>query len=284
MRPIVHLHSALAAALALAAVLTVAAAKSDPLKLTPGQLAAADPNTLNIGVRSGVDLEVKNSAARAAELADPAHKKPLYAVIWVRQLPTGQPFAKPVDARAIGEHLIRVLDAQGFRRIKPGQKPDIIIGAKYCRAELPNPYSYQIGSADPKRGGHDEQKGPIVDNLSDSGHLVARPAFFEPLTGLEDRAQRGTLEKLIIMVVAWKYPPPADPKTEIKPLWRSTMTVDDPDHRDLNAVAAKMLEAGAPFFDRELTEPEVTVSQPLPEGHVKLGETKVIEDTKSTPK
>jgi hypothetical protein len=276
MRTIVHLRSTLA--VALSAVLTASAAKSDSLKHTPGQLAAPDPKTLNIGVRSGVDLEVKNSAARAAELADPAHKKPLYAVIWVRELPTGQPFARPVDARAIGEHLIRVLDAQGFRRIKPGQKPDIIIGAKYCRAELPNPYSYQIG-----HGGHNEIRN-VPDNLSDSGHLVARPAFFEPMTGLLEKAERANLEKLIIMVVAWKYPPPADPKTEIKPLWRSTMTVDDPDHRDLNAVAAKMLEAGAPFFDRELREPEVTVSQPLPEGHVKLGEAQVIEDTKPAPK
>ena len=247
-------------------------------------LAVSSPNEFSIGIRSGVDLAVKSRQQRETEQADPSHKKPVYALVWVREAPDGQKLIKPVNARAIGEKLMQVLDAQGFRRFKPGQKPDIIIGAKYCRAELPNPYSFQIGHPDKKRGGITEQANPVLDNLSDSGHVVARPPFFEPMTGVVEKSQRGNLEKLIIIVVAWKYPPPADPKAEIKPLWRSTMAVDDPDHRDLNAVAAKMLEAGAPFFDRELTEPEITISQPLPEGHVTLGEIKVIEDPKPSPK
>jgi hypothetical protein len=239
----------------------------------PSQLPspASDPGELAIGIRSGVDLGVKSRTERAAALADPARKRPAYAVIYVQELPSAEKIAQPVNARAIGEKLMQVLDAQGFRRVKPGQRPEIVIGAKYCRGYLSNPYSYK------------QDRPPLIDNLTDSDKLVNRPPFFEPMTGLEDKAHRAALEKLILMVVAWKYPPPRNPKEEVKPLWRSTMTVDDPDHRDLNAVAGKMLEAAAPFFDRELDGPEVIVTRPLPEGRVKLGEPTVLKDPPPAP-
>ena len=54
-------------------------------------------------------------------------------------------------------------------------------------------------------------------------------------------------------------------------MWVATMAVDDPDHRDLNTVYKDMLAAGAQYFDREATEPEVEVFKPLPEGNVKIG-------------
>ena len=55
------------------------------------------------------------------------------------------------------------------------------------------------------------------------------------------------------------------------------MVVDDPDHRDLNAVAAKMLEAGAPYFGKKIKDPEVEVHQPLPEVQINVGAPKVIQ-------
>jgi hypothetical protein len=242
----------------------------------PGPSVTASPNELAVGIRSGVDLGHVTREQRAARLADPTHRKPVYALLWVKEAPEAEKLRQPVDARAIGEKLMQVLDAQGFRRVKPGQRPEIVIGAKFCRGYLPNPYTYKLG--------REEQRAVLIDNLSDSQSQVGHPPLFEPMTGLLEKGDRANLEKLILMVVAWKYPPPRNTPKEPEPLWRATMTVDDPNHRDLNVVAGKMLEAGAPFFDRELAEPEVTVSQPLPAGHVKLGEAKVIEDAKPARK
>lgn len=236
-----------------------------------GHLGVPDPKELTIGIRSGVDLKVQGRKEREANLADPSFQRATYVVVSVMKQPSPESLAGPVDARAIANKLMEVLDAQGFRRAQPGQKPDIVVTVKYGRGYLwPNPYSGEGGFT--------------TDNLNDSGKLVARPPFFEPTTGLEERVQRADLEKLIIQVIAWKYPPPADPKEEPKILWRTSMSVDDPDHRDLNQIAAKMLELAGPFFDREISEPEVILSRPLPEGNVKLGPINVIEDPKPTAK
>ena len=60
-------------------------------------------------------------------------------------------------------------------------------------------------------------------------------------------------------------------------LWKTIMVVDDPDHRDLNAIAEKMLEAGAPYFDKEIREPEATIFKPLPDAHVNVGTPEVVD-------
>jgi hypothetical protein len=60
-------------------------------------------------------------------------------------------------------------------------------------------------------------------------------------------------------------------------LWKTVMCVDDPDHRDLNAIAAKMLEAGAPFFDKVIQDREATIFKPLPDGRVNVGTPEVVE-------
>jgi len=52
----------------------------------------------------------------------------------------------------------------------------------------------------------------------------------------------------------------------------------------LNAVAAKMLEAGAPYFDKEVLDPEVEVHKPLPEGRVNVGAPVVGEPFGPKPK
>ena len=56
------------------------------------------------------------------------------------------------------------------------------------------------------------------------------------------------------------------------------MYIDDPDHRDFNQVASQLLAAGANYFDRETKEPEVNFTKPLPEGHVKVGSPRVLEE------
>jgi len=83
------------------------------------------------------------------------------------------------------------------------------------------------------------------------------------------------MEKLYIRVAAWQYP--TDLKARAKILWKTIMVVDDPDNRDLNILASRMLEAGAPYFDRQTVEKEISVYQPLPEGQVNVGTPRVIE-------
>ncbi|MEO6873337.1 MAG: hypothetical protein ABI222_00805, partial [Opitutaceae bacterium] len=94
--------------------------------------------------------------------------------------------------------------------------------------------------------------------------------------GFEAKLQKAKYEKLYIRVSAWRYPTAA--KAKVRQLWNTTMVVDDPDHRDLNTLAAKMFEAGAPFFDHEVKE-EADVYKPLPNGHVNLGTPEVVKPT-----
>lgn len=57
----------------------------------------------------------------------------------------------------------------------------------------------------------------------------------------------------------------------------TTMNIDDPDHIDLNAVAAKLLAAGAPYFDKPIArEHDVVINTALPEGHVNVGTPEVV--------
>ena len=93
--------------------------------------------------------------------------------------------------------------------------------------------------------------------------------------GAEAKSQKAEFEKLCIRVIAFQYL--ADPKARAKRLWDTIMYVDDPEHRDLNEIAAKMLEAGAPYFDKEIKEEEVDVIKPLPDGHVNVGTPEVVE-------
>jgi hypothetical protein len=61
----------------------------------------------------------------------------------------------------------------------------------------------------------------------------------------------------------------------------TTMFVDDPDHRDLNVIAAKMLEKGAPYFDRHIgREEEVIINTATAQGHVDVGPVEVVKDPK----
>jgi hypothetical protein len=101
----------------------------------------------------------------------------------------------------------------------------------------------------------------------------------EKIPGREAKLQKATFEKLYINVIAWRFP--TDPNVKARLLWKTTMVADDPDHRDLNAVAAEMIAGGAPYFDRETREPEIEVSPPLPKAHVNVGLPKVVAEPAS---
>ena len=118
-----------------------------------------------------------------------------------------------------------------------------------------------------------------VANDSGATSQVITGAFSQQLVdekspGYEAKLQKASYEKLYLRVIAWEYP--RQPKAKAKMLWKTTMVVDDPDHRDLNAIAQKMFEAGAPYFDREIRDPEVEVYQPLPDGRVNVGTPEVV--------
>ena len=63
----------------------------------------------------------------------------------------------------------------------------------------------------------------------------------------------------------------------------TTMIVDDPDHRDLNEVAAEMLAAGAPHFDTQIEEEELDVNMTR-EGRVNVGLPEVVDPLKPREK
>ena len=110
----------------------------------------------------------------------------------------------------------------------------------------------------------------------------AQQLIDERTTGYQAKLQKASYEKLYIRITAWAYP--TKNKTRAEMLWKTIMVVDDPDHRDLNAVAAKMLEAGAPFFDKEIKDPEADIFKPLPTGHVNVGTPVVGEPFGPKPK
>ncbi len=60
-------------------------------------------------------------------------------------------------------------------------------------------------------------------------------------------------------------------------LWKTVIVADDPDHRDLNAIAAEMLKAGAPYFDKDLKKPEIEFWHGMPKGQVNVGTPEVVQ-------
>jgi hypothetical protein len=103
--------------------------------------------------------------------------------------------------------------------------------------------------------------------------------------GLEAKAAAQDVEKLMIQVRAWKYPPPADPKKKAQLVWMTTMYTGDPDHIDLNLVMPKLLAAGAPHFNQHLDrENPVIINTALPDGHVNVGPPEVVDPAKPSGK
>jgi hypothetical protein len=145
----------------------------------------------------------------------------------------------------------------------------------YGRSWLPNPYL--------TRGIDVDNMGPEEEPISQNEELED-PVVVEHLreNGVESQATKASYEKLFIMVRAWK--PSAGPNEKPQTLWVATMLVDDPDHRDLNVILKPMLEAGAPYFDKEIKGEEMDITKPIPTGHVNVGTPEVVEPPKSSGK
>ncbi len=244
-----------------------------PLLLTGALLftltvrAQESSTTLDINVRSGVNWDEQQKRDHDPAYGPDAKRGRNFYLVRVSEEKTGERLVRPIDARALAQQVAAQLEAHGFHAIRPGQKPEIVITVKYGRGLLSNPYT---NSEDDK-----EHTG-----LSDTGGMQIWPTH-EHFVGLNEKLIRMSYEKLFVQVRAWEYPPPANPKKKEKLLWMTTMFVDDPDHRDLNQIAGKMLEQGAPYFDRHIgREQEVIINTAAPAGHVNVGPVEVVKDPK----
>lgn len=238
------------------------------LLLPLGARAQESGDGLNISIRSGIDLAEKHKRDQdPAYAADPTRGR-IFFLAHIQEEKGARKLVKEVDAIAMAQELTRQLEAQGFHAAMPGQKPEIVVTVKYGRGYLPNPYTN--AEIDKQHTGLSNSDGIQVWRTHDK------------FVGLQERTIRAMQETLIIQVRAWEYPPPKDPKQKEVLLWMTTMHVDDPDHRDLNEIEAKMLAAGAPHFDRHIgKESEIIVRTAAPEGHVKVGTPEVVGSPKS---
>ncbi len=226
---------------------------------------------LDVGVRTIIEPDAKFDKKVKGKPVPPRPR--LYAMLQVQQRTSFDKLVKPVDAEMMALEVARQLDLQGFKRVQPKQKPEIVITAEYGRGMLPNPYM-----GDPAIESLDNGV-PTVTHGADALKQLMR----QRAPGFEAKLQKASYEKLFIEVKAWKYP--ASPGEKPRVMWVALMNVDDPDHRDLNGVFKEMLAAGAPYFDSQVEGEEVDVFKPLPEGNVKVGTpTEVVEPAKPAGK
>ena len=152
--------------------------------------------------------------------------------------------------------------------VRPNETPDVILTVIYGRGFLENPYLKGIMV--------DYSSDPPVETLDG---LDTEQIIKERDSTYEEHLQNAQYEKLFVRVSAWAYPgkPPPKPK-HVKPylLWKTTVLIDDPINRDLNQYVEKMLEAAAPYFDHKTPDLEAFSSTTVPEGHVTVGDAKVV--------
>ncbi len=248
---------------------------------------AQNTSQLDIGVRPKVTDKSNIYAGKTrANPGSGGHSK-IYGILSVQEIKADYRLVKPVNEQAIMELLSAELNKQGFKLYTPGTKPDIVITASYGRGELENPYIRDGGET-----GGDYRAGAFLGVAAGNGASMTGAAndsgattsvitgafpqqlWDEKSPGYQAKLQKASFEKLFIRVTAWAYP--TEKKGRAKMLWKTIVVVDDPDHRDLNVVAAKMLEAASPYFDREIRDPEVNILQPLPDGRVNVGSPEVV--------
>jgi len=234
--------------------------------------AAESADSYQINVRSTVDRAFKGLGKEPLR----EHGK-VYAVVSIDQIENlTDKLVRPVNEYALLKNLNRVLAAHGFHEATGDTKPEILLTVLYGRGWLKNPY-LDDGVIDELTGG--------IDGISAGGAPVVtivgvpKDIIRHKEAGYEEKLQRANGEKLILNITAWEPPAPRKPgvkKQKPKQLWYTTINTDDAD-QDLNEQMAKMLEAGAVYFDHEIDKEEITVSSDTPEGHVKVGTPTVVE-------
>lgn len=224
----------------------------------------AEDSEFRVGVRAEVKWNGWKSPT-AEEVQEARARQNIYVIGQVQLLESlgrvGKPekLVHPVDELALTGELRKNLARNGYREaVAHGPKPEIVLIVYYGRGWLPNPY----------RG---------ASPFEELGQHVSTYTLDRTKADYEEKVQRARYEKLFIMVIAVPYEAP--PRGQLpRTLWKTIMTSDDPDHRDLNAVTPAMFAAAGPYFGGRSEQAEAEVWKPLPEGHVHLGETKVLGD------
>ena len=266
---------------------------------------AAQGEPLEVGVRSTIqDTTYLWSHAKNKVPGDGGHSK-TYGILAVRLIRAPEDLVKPVDEKYMTSVLMNELEANGFKEFVKGQTPDILITASYGRGELTNPYTVDTGEVGGVAVGTSQSKvlseeGGSREGTFKTSMFPAAPGpstWAQPITadhspptqtvtdwgqlysdlenGHEANLQKASFEKLFIRVTAWEYPRKSAKKPHM--LWKTIMAVDDPANRDLNVVAATMLHAGAPYFDKLPRHREVLVNTNIPDSKVDVGPIKVGE-------
>ena len=280
--------------------------------------ARAQATDLEVGVRASVP-DGKLTWHKDNTVADGDHSM-VYGILAIKLVENAESLVKPVFEKRVVSLLMDTLDENGFREFVPGEKPGILITVSYGRGEMSNPYIRDTGAVGgAASAGSPDSRPAIATDSQPAGDAVVPNAngtlpslagggpaigaggqgaistdaapltqtvtgaspmqlFDERSHGYEAKLQKAGYEKLFIRITAWEYPNGAKYRPHM--LWKTIMVVDDPDHRDLNMVAAAMLAAGGPFFDKVSREHEVEVHKPLPDGRVKVGEPVVREPFK----
>ncbi len=239
----------------------------------------------DIGVRSKVMDKDLQWGHKTASPEEGGHSK-TFAIVAIEEVKAADRLVKPVDQQNILVQLYEQLLANGFTKYAKGTKPDILLAVSYGRGEMQNPYFHGQGEV---AGNSDVNAataaaGPGQSGENDSGATsvtltgaiaIGQTVFDHRTAGYEAKLQKAGFEKLFIRVAAFAYP--TDPKAKPKMLWKTIIVADDPDHRDLNKIAAEMLKAGAPYFDKDLKKPEIEFWHGVPKGQVNVGTPEVVQ-------
>ena len=239
-----------------------------------------------IDVRTKVMDKELQWSHQTASPEEGGHSK-TFAILAIDEVKAAERLVKPVNRENILRQLYEQLLANGFTEYAKGTKPDILLVVSYGRGEVQNPYFHAQGEIGgfaapppPALGSLGGGAGPTNDSDATSVTLsgavqIGQSVFDSKTPGYEAGLQKAGFEKLFIRVAAFAYP--ADPKARPKMLWKTIIVADDPDHRDLNAIAAEMLKAGAPYFDRDIKKPEVEFWHGVPQGQVHVGTPEVVQ-------
>ena len=250
--------------------------------------AQQDTDGLKVGVQSKLDRQKHIwNGAHSKKMENPPEHGKIYAILVIQPTASLRKLIKRVNAADIRDELVKQLERNGYHHVAPGQKPEIVLWVSYGRSWMPTPYATEV-DVDNMAPQFLKPGLPVMStDPDDPPHYAIDDPGLASEISLPRNSHRATelsYEKLFIMVRAFKYPPPPDPKQKPEALWVAMMYVDDPVHRDLNLVFKQMLEAGAPLFDKEIKDYEATIWKPLPEGHVKVGTPEVVQPAHSSEK
>lgn len=236
----------------------------------------AEVNELRVTARPTVEYAGRKPPSDAELQQARVHQR-IYVLAHLEEVKSFEKLVKPVNEPALAAQLRKALSANGYiEAAAHGPKPEIVLSVYYGRGWPPNIY---LGAAQLIPNKLD---GPDTYNLDVP---TAKDVATSSGPGHDEKAARASYEKLMILVLAVKYPShPLKPGQNPERLWKTLIYVDDPDHRDLNAVMPEMLATGGAFFGQHIDQMEAETWKPLPEGRVILGEIKTLDDVPAPTK